>query len=168
MLDVTAPVRMAEQAFAGKPHTPEMFDAARAYRKTLKGLISVQAKLAKNELEWILWHDGRQPEKRSWTAGIKRSLASLGKGCCAIRLTVARVGEERCRRAMDEWLVFPREEAVPLKPAGSNMLCTLVSYGVLAPSAVPVLARVTDVRWANVANSYKVLAAFEWVRSVSV
>ncbi len=186
--DVLAPIRLAERAFTGKPYTAQLFDAALVYRQTLKGLAAVQAQLAKQELSWILWHDPRHPEKHCWTRVIQLSLAvmprdeafawqwmlrhtthALNRPCGKIWLVEAErrmelLGANRYRDRLDQWFVFPRGEPIRLSPAGSNVLRLVVSYGALAPKALPALSRLKSVKWAAPANARKVMTSLAWLQ----
>ncbi len=158
--DVTAPIRLAETVFANRPYTEALFDAASAYRKALHGLTSIQAKLAKQELDWILWHDSRKPEKHCWSRSLQISICRMqpaeafgwqwmlrhtthslsrgrGKGWLAeAELRLKLVGRAHYRQRLDEWFVFPKEP-IRLNPPGSNMARLLVSYGALVPRRCP-------------------------------
>ena len=186
--DVLAPIRLAEKTFAGKPYTVNLFDAARAYRKTLQGLTAVQSQLAKQELDWMLWHDARRPEKRCWTRKLQLSLAAMPSGeafawqwmlrhtthavnqargktwLAEAERRLALLGAKRYRDRLDHWFHFPEKEPVRLNPPGSNMLRLLVSYGVLVPAALPVLKRLNDVGWASPGIARKVMTDLTWVQ----
>jgi len=185
--DVVAPVRLAERAFTGKPYTPSLFDAMRVYRKTLHGLITVQARLAKQELDWVLWHDTRFPEKRCWTRRLQLSFPTMRPGEAfawqwMLRHTTHTLNRPpgkdwlaeakrrlngltltQYRHRLDEWLVFPEGEPVRLSPTGSNMLRSLVNYGVFVPEAASVFQRLKTVNWATPETARKVLTSFAWL-----
>jgi hypothetical protein len=185
--DVVAPIRLAEKVFANRPYSPALFDAALTYRATLHGLTATQAKLAKQELDWILWHDPRRTERRCWSRTLQLSLARMepaetfgwqwmlrhtthglnrGRGKAWVMEAARRLktlGEERYRRRLDEWFVFPSDVPIRLSPAGSNMLRLLVSYGVLVPAVVPVLGRLKSAKWVGRSTADKVLKSLAWV-----
>jgi hypothetical protein len=186
--DVVGPIRLAERAFAGKSYTVSLFDAARAYRKTLQGLISVQARLAKQELDWVLWHDPRYPEKRCWTRRLQLSFPVMGSGEAFVWQWMLRhtthtlnrapgkawlaeaecrldaLGPRQYRNRLDEWFVFHEGEPVRLSPSGSNILRLLVSYGVFVPAAAPAIGRLNCVNWASPDTSRKVLTTLAWLK----
>jgi hypothetical protein len=185
--DVVAPIRLAEQAFANRPYSEALFDAAWAYRQTLHGLTAIQAKLAKQELDWMLWHDPRRIERKCWSRTLQMSLAKMqraeafawqwmlrhtthGLNSCRGKAwlmeaerRLANLGTERYRDQMDQWFVFSGKTPIRLNPAGSNMLRLLASYGILAPGVIPVLCRLRSVNWARRDTANKVLEAVAWV-----
>ncbi len=185
--DVVAPIRLAEKVFANRPYSNALFDAAQAYRKALNGLTAIQAKLAKQELDWIMWHDSRLPEKTCWSRTLQLALPTLepaeafawqwmlrhtthalnhGRGKAWLIEAERRldsVGAKRYHDRLDQWLVFPEAKPARLNPPGSNMLRLLVSYAVLAPSALPVLGRLKAVNWSGTDTARKVLKTLAWV-----
>jgi hypothetical protein len=185
--DVTAPIRLAEKVFANKPYTPALFDAAAAYRQTLYGLTAIQAKLAKQELDWMLWHDPRRPERKCWSRTLQLSFPRMqaaeafgwqwmlrhtthglnpGRGKTWLSEAERRLnnlGAERYCQRLDEWFVFPAEVPVRMSPPGSNVLRLLVSYGALVGATVPVLLRLKSVNWSSRNAANKVLKTVAWV-----
>lgn len=190
--DVVPPIRLAERVFAGKPYTVPLFDAAQAYRKALQGLISVQSQLAKQELDWILWHDARHPEKRCFTRQIQLSFTGMGQSEAfawqwMLRHTthalnhargkawlaegerrLSRLGAKQFQIRIEQWLVFTGTGTVFLSPAGSNMLRLLVIYGAFVPTSLPFFEPLKNVRWANRETARKVTASLNRVQPMEV
>ena len=185
--DVIAPIRLAEKAFANRPYSNALFDAAQDYRKALHGLTAIQAKLAKQELDWIMWHDARRPEKHCWSRTLQLAFPTMESAEAFAWQWMLRhtthalnhrrgrawlieaerrlkfVGTKRYHDRLDQWLVFPEENAARLNPPGSNMLRLLVSYGALVPASLPVLGRLRAVNWAGPDTARKVLKTLTWV-----
>ncbi len=150
-------------------------------------MTAIQAKLAKQELDWIMWHDARRPEKYCWSRTLQLAFPTMepaealawqwmlrhtthalnhGRGKAWLieaerRLNI--VGAKRYQDRLDQWFVFPAESASRLNPPGSNMLRLLVSYGVLVPGTLPVLGRLRAVKWASTDTARKVLKTLAWV-----
>ncbi len=186
--DVDPPVSLAEKAFAGKPYTRELFDAAAVYRQTLRVSRSSKAANVKQKLSWILWHDPARIEKRCVTRRIQLAIHSMepdlafrwqwflrntqtsmhagaSKSWCAeAGKRVQGIGEEEYLRRMDDWLTM-QEGEVELSPAGSSVLRLLVWYGyVVSPErSLPILVRLARAKWQKKAPVGKVMGALAWL-----
>jgi hypothetical protein len=184
-----APILLAKRTFDGILYSFELFDAVREYKDGLRGFKSIQSQMAKQEADWILWHDPRRIETRCWTRGIQEALSRMApprrlgwqnlfrftshsynynRGKRWISEAAKRlnsVGEEEFTARLDQWLVFPVGEIVALRPPGSKMLCLLVSYSELVPAALPIVSRVENVHWDRSGSAHKVLSALHWVRA---
>lgn len=184
--DVGSPYTLAEQAFASRPYTTELFDAVAFYRKSLQGTRAAVANNVKGKLAWVLWHDPRRIEKHCFTRKLQLDLRAMdpetrfrwqwlfrhsspGSNHAPGRAWLkeaekrfAAIGEREFLERLDEWFTFPEGE-VSLKPAGSSMLRLLVWHAGLADTqkSLPILARLEDVNWTRIERAHKVLAAFE-------
>jgi hypothetical protein len=77
--DTIPPYDFALRHFRNRRYTPELFDAVRAYRESLRDTKSTTAQALKGRMELILWQDWRQqgPWESCWTAHIRADLQAM-------------------------------------------------------------------------------------------
>ena len=178
------PIELAERAFRNRPYPTDLFDSAHSYGETLAALRSAQARKARNTLDLLLWHDVRRPARGCWTSRIQRAIAAMkpeeafawqwilrnpsagmwksGMGqawSIEGKLRLAALGENRFVDRLDEWFSFAGEERVRVSAAGSHILRLLVLYSGLANTmrTLPILARLSAVRWSQRGRMQKVI-----------
>ena len=180
------PLELAKKAFRERPYSAALFGAVAAYLDGLKGLISVQAQMAKKEAAWILWWDGGRRSKPCWSGRMRADFAVMEAGerwgwewmlrhtnhgigakrgkqwLAEAERRFAAVGAVGYQRRVESWFVFG-ESAERLTPEGSQVLRLVVSYGSLAPGAWPALVRLREGRWARPELAAKALASLQWV-----
>ncbi|MBN8731261.1 MAG: hypothetical protein J0L64_12020 [Acidobacteria bacterium] len=77
--DTRPPLDLALQHFDSKPYTPELFEAARAYRKALSHSRAITAQALKTRIEFILWQDWNNSRKwkTCWATHIRASITAM-------------------------------------------------------------------------------------------
>jgi hypothetical protein len=179
---------LAERAFRDRPYSQPFFDAVLAYRETLRPTRSTSASNVKRKLNWVLWHDPRNIEKKCCTRRIQLAIQAMEPGAAfhwqwLLRNTaaglnaapgvawskeakkrLARIGDQEFLRKLDEWFTFGDTET-HLSAPGSAMLRLLVWYASLVDvdRSLPMIVRIARVSWVKREPALKIISALAWL-----